>query len=232
MNTLNARLDDNNQENINQENFLLEIITETSEYYEELIKMLSSDGFTFLRDDIEKMALVFKTELLTDFNQKKEKYEIWDDIDSDDSFQEYFDWLTNIFKKDLEKILLEKDEQSQKNSEKIKKMTIEIPQLKRNDFNFVYKKIKESTKFEFENMNSSAFTSMKWLENIVNELESELWNVISEASLSGKDREKLQKYLSLRIKMFNFVNKIYYGAVIPFRLKIRKILRWNSLTIR
>ena len=117
MNTLNASLDDNNQENINQENFLLEIITETSEYYEELIKMLSSDGFTFLRDDIEKMALVFKTELLTDFNQKKEKYEIWDDIDSDDSFQEYFDWLTNIFKKDLEKILLEKDEQSQKNSE-------------------------------------------------------------------------------------------------------------------
>ena len=143
MNTLNASLDDNNQENINQENFLLEIITETSEYYEELIKMLSSDGFTFLRDDIEKMALVFKTELLTDFNQKKEKYEIWDDIDSDDSFQEYFDWLTNIFKKDLEKILLEKDEQSQKNSENIKKMTIEIPQLKRNDFNFVYKKIKE-----------------------------------------------------------------------------------------
>ena len=140
--------------------------------------------------------------------------------------------MTNIFKKDLEKILLEKDEQSQKNSENIKKMTIEIPQLKRNDFNFVYKKIKESTKFEFENMNSSAFTSMKWLENIVNELESELWNVISEASLSDKDREKLQKYLSLRIKMFNFVNKIYYGAVIPFRLKIRKILRWNSLTIR
>ena len=41
MNTLNASLDDNNQENINQENFLLEIITETSEYYEELIKMLS-----------------------------------------------------------------------------------------------------------------------------------------------------------------------------------------------
>ena len=116
--------------------------------------------------------------------------------------------------------------------ENIKKMTIEIPQLKRNDFNFVYKKIKESTKFEFENMNSSAFTSMKWLENIVNELESELWNLISEASLSDKDREKLQKYLSLRIKMFNFVNKIYYGAVIPFRLKIRKILRWNSLTIR
>ena len=76
MNTLNASLDDNNQENINQENFLLEIITETSEYYEELIKMLSSDGFTFLRYDIEKMALVFKTELLTDFNQKKEKYEI------------------------------------------------------------------------------------------------------------------------------------------------------------
>gem|GEM_PF-3522975 len=69
--------------------------------------------------------------------------------------------MTNIFKKDLEKILLEKDEQSQKNSENIKKMTIEIPQLKRNDFNFVYKKIKESTKFEFENMNSSAFTSMK-----------------------------------------------------------------------
>ncbi|MBF0914036.1 hypothetical protein HXK64_03765, partial [Candidatus Gracilibacteria bacterium] len=193
---------------------------------------LSSDDIIFSRDKIEELALAFKTELLIDFNQKKEYYKIGDDFDSDDNFKEYFDGLTNTFRKDLEKILLEKDEQSQKNSENIKKMTIEIPQLKRNDFNFVYKKIKESTKFEFENMNSSAFTSMKGLENIVNELESELGNVISEASLSGKDREKLQKYLSLRIKMFNFVNKIYYGAVIPFRLKIRKMLRGNSLTIR
>ena len=232
MNTLNVNLDTNKDDENSQEKIILEIITELSDYYEELIKMLSSDDIIFSRDKIEELALAFKTELLIDFNQKKEYYKIWDDFDSDDNFKEYFDWLTNTFRKDLEKILLEKDEQSQKNSENIKKMTIEIPQLKRNDFNFVYKKIKESTKFEFENMNSSAFTSMKWLENIVNELESELWNVISEASLSGKDREKLQKYLSLRIKMFNFVNKIYYGAVIPFRLKIRKILRWNSLTIR
>ena len=232
MNTLNVNLDTNKDDENSQEKIILEIITELSDYYEELIKMLSSDDIIFSRDKIEELALAFKTELLIDFNQKKEYYKIWDDFDSDDNFKEYFDWLTNTFRKDLEKILLEKDEQSQKNSENIKKMTIEIPQLKRNDFNFVYKKIKESTKFEFENMNSSAFTSMKWLENIVNELESELWNVISEASLSDKDREKLQKYLSLRIKMFNFVNKIYYGAVIPFRLKIRKILRWNSLTIR
>ncbi len=232
MNTLNVNLDTNKDDENSQEKIILEIITELSDYYEELIKMLSSDDIIFSRDKIEELALAFKTELLIDFNQKKEYYKIWDDFDSDDNFKEYFDWLTNTFRKDLEKILLEKDEQSQKNSENIKKMTIEIPQLKRNDFNFVYKKIKESTKFEFENMNSSAFTSMKWLENIVNELESELWNVISEASLSDKDREKLQKYLSLRIKMFNFVNKIYYGTVIPFRLKIRKILRWNSLTIR
>ena len=228
MNTLNVNLDTNKDDENSQEKIILEIITELSDYYEELIKMFSSDDIIFSRDKIEELALAFKTELLIDFNQKKEYYKIWDDFDSDDNFKEYFDWLTNTFRKDLEEILSKKEEQNQED----KSIILEIPQLKRNDFNFVYKKIKESTKFEFENMNSSAFTSMKWLENIVNELESELWNVISEASLSGKDREKLQKYLSLRIKMFNFVNKIYYGAVIPFRLKIRKILRWNSLTIR
>ena len=228
MNTLNVNLDTNKDDENSQEKIILEIITELSDYYEELIKMFSSDDIIFSRDKIEELALAFKTELLIDFNQKKEYYKIWDDFDSDDNFKEYFDWLTNTFRKDLEEILSKKEEQNQED----KSIILEIPQLKRNDFNFVYKKIKESTKFEFENMNSSAFTSMKWLENIVNELESELWNVISEASLSDKDREKLQKYLSLRIKMFNFVNKIYYGAVIPFRLKIRKILRWNSLTIR